>query len=142
MGLELEDPDKIDWRGVAREVWRARLAAVPNLVTLVGVVVFGWKAMAVFLLFWLETVIVIVLETFLIAATRMPWPERIAQPLVFLLVCGPFCWGQIMMLIFVLARHDFEKAMGHGDPFSDLAAYMGTYDLLVPAVILAAMHVW
>jgi len=145
MGLEMDDPDRLIWAHVLRDVWRTVRSAphtvAANLITLVGVLLFGWNAMAVFLMFFAENAIILALETLRGLMRPMKWSKRIGDPMAMALILGVFLAAQLGFVIFAVARNEFTR-INTGGPFGDVAAYMASFDLGWPIALLAGAHAW
>ena len=126
------------------QVLRAAPVVGANLVPLFGVVFLGWKVVAVYILFWIETVIVIFVD----AARRMSGQGPLARRLdalgesfILVAVCNLFALGQLMFVIFALGKTEWNAMTLSDNPFRDLAAFIAKFELGYAATLLAAVHI-
>jgi len=149
MPLELEDRDKIDWRNVQRTALRAvrrspGVVAV-NLVPLFGVLFLGWKAAGLYLLFWLETLLVIFIDVARMQLVRgLGWgkrADRALEAVIYVAIAVAMCFGQLLFIILLLARKEWEALPKTPDPFRDLFAFIDSYGIWYSFGIIAVLHI-
>src|SRR5262249_53486324 len=126
------------------QVLRALPAIAINIVPLVGVVEFGWPVISLFLLFILETWMLIALDVLRIAmAPAKGLLERIdvlGTAFISFVIGSIFVLIQLVAAILILDKEQFDRMADH-NPATDFLRYVHSLDLAWPLAILALIHV-
>jgi hypothetical protein len=131
---------KIGWRDI-------RLAApivAVNLIPAAGVIFLGWKVLALLLLFWLETILIVVygaIHLILLPGSRdLSWFQKLLDTLgvtIFASVFGAvLLWG----IMGIAGLKELKQLVTTGNVFHDLGLLMDSERLWVPFGMLAVVH--
>ncbi len=74
------------------------LMVMGNLIPLVGVIFWGWTVASVLVLYWVETVIIGLMNVPRIMATKDSFRLKLFISLFFMVHFGGFCWGHAFFL--------------------------------------------
>lgn len=104
--------------------WPIAVAVAVNLIPIVGVILWGWSAFALIVLYWLENIVIGVRNLLSMLATALlggglNWIGALFFGAFFTVHYGMFCYGHG---IFVMAMFGAaENGAFHGDTMLDLA---------------------
>ena len=125
------------------KVLRAAPIFAANLIALVAVIVLDLSVAALFVLFVLETWIMVLFDGARVAcATSKGIPERldsVGEGVGFVLVGSLFASGHLSVAIIVLAGKDFAR-QATGNILLDLIRYLGALGLAVPLSAIAIIQ--
>ena len=131
----------IDWASPSA---LALLAA--NLVPLYGVLFLGWSAFALLVLFWLENVVIGVLNALrmLLASPARAglWAGKLFMVPFFCVHYGMFTVGHGMFVFLLFGDKDYEALAQGFWPTAAAAHAIAQYDLALPLAVLAASHLF
>lgn len=102
------------------------LMMLGNLIPLVGVIWWGWTVASVLVLYWVETVIIGLMNVPRIMATKDGFGIKVFISLFFMVHFGGFCWGHAFFL---------KQSFNAGPEFDALLNFRAE---LSPLVISAA----
>jgi hypothetical protein len=118
--------------------------AAANLVPVAGVIFLGWKVLALFMLFWLETVVIVLIGmVHHIAAPAErghDWPEKIHEGFGMLLPAFFFGAGQLWLIMGTVGLREMPRMDLTGNMLRDFQIVIVSLGLVAPTAILFVVH--
>lgn len=147
--LRLPPPQRADAEAIlAGPGWGSPSALVllaANLVPLYGVLAWDWPVFPLFVLFWLENVVIGLLNAarMLLAdvADVALWAAKLFMVPFFCLHFGAFCFGHGVFVFGFFGGKAYDVFAG-GDPLAALLRALDEFQLWIPAAALAASHLF
>lgn len=87
-----------------------------NLVPLIGAYIFGWNPASILVLYWMETVIIGILNIPKIFSTKDSLPGKIFIAVFFTIHFGGFCAGHAVFLASLFGVKDIIKSLSEFGP--------------------------
>jgi hypothetical protein len=131
---------RVRWRHVKLAI----PVAIANLIPVAGVIFLGWKILALFMLFWLETVAMVIIgavhHLFTPVDRGQPKSERVQEAFGMLLPNFFFAAGQLWLIMGTVGMREMQRMDLSGDMFRDFGTLFVSLDLLLPTATLLLFH--
>jgi hypothetical protein len=120
------------------------LIAAANLVSLAGVIFFGWRASTLFVLFWLENVVIIALDAlrvlFARPADRALWLRKAYLVPAAMFIPGFFAYGHLLA-IFGIFGEDFGRVAREQWTIAEMSDAVAHMKLWLALAAITVIHV-